>query len=123
MERWWCLRWLRQEGLHRVEAVVIKDDLVRLRDAPLITRIPGLPLLERGRAILLEVLGMDELDLTVELRYLETLAEHDEAVELEVDEAEIPQDPEGEPGPDPTPMESLGDRLSADAGDGPTIKG
>ena len=123
MERWWCLRWLRQEGLHKVEAVVIKEDLVRLRDAPLITRIPGLPLLERGQAILLEVLGMDELDLTVELRYLETLAGHDEAVELDGEEAEVPEDPAGEPGPEPSPMEQLGDQLSADAGDGPTIKG
>ncbi|NLY27837.1 MAG: RNB domain-containing ribonuclease [Alcaligenaceae bacterium] len=63
MERYWCLRWIRQQGLSTVTASVLRDDLVRLENAPLVTRVPGLPPLERGQRISLDVLGTDELAL------------------------------------------------------------
>ncbi len=68
MERYWCLRWLRQNGLRRVAASVLRGDVVRIDATPLVTRVPGLPELPRGQRIELDVLGIDEVDLTVELR-------------------------------------------------------
>ena len=77
MERYWCLRWLGQEkpsdGMQQVDAVVLKDDVLRLVDIPLIIRMPGLPKLARGAQVRLEILRWDELDLSVEARLLETL--------------------------------------------------
>jgi exoribonuclease-2 len=77
MERYWCLRWLGQEkpsdGMQQVDAVVLKDDVLRLVEIPLIIRMPGLPKLARGAQVRLEILRWDELDLSVEARLLETL--------------------------------------------------
>ena len=75
LERYWCLRWLRQEGRARVGATVLKPDLLRIDDIPLLTRVVGLPLLERGQRVEMDVLGMDEVDLTVELRLHRVLQE------------------------------------------------
>ena len=74
MERYWCMRWLQQQGLTTVNASVLRDNLVRLSCAPLVTRIAGLPELERGRIISLEIMGYDDLALELDCRYLETIA-------------------------------------------------
>jgi exoribonuclease-2 len=70
MERYWCLRWLAQHGLREVDAVVVKDDLVRLAKAPLYIRMVGLPAGARGRPVKIEILRWDEVDLSVEARFL-----------------------------------------------------
>ncbi|TAM88378.1 MAG: RNB domain-containing ribonuclease [Candidimonas sp.] len=69
MERYWCLRWLQQQGLRRVRATVIRDDLVRLDCAPFVTRVGALPALERGDIIALDISGYDELNLELDCRY------------------------------------------------------
>jgi exoribonuclease-2 len=43
LERFWCLRWIAQEGRDGAEAVVIRDELVRLDGIPLVCRTVGLP--------------------------------------------------------------------------------
>jgi exoribonuclease-2 len=73
MERYWCLRWLLQRGAGRIEAVVIRDDLVRLAEAPLAFRMADLPLLAPGRRIAIDVLSADELELSVSARFVEAL--------------------------------------------------
>jgi exoribonuclease-2 len=75
LERYWCLRWLRQEGVARVGATLLKPDLIRIDDLPLLTRVPGLPPLDRGQRAEFDVLGIDELDLAVELRLHRILQE------------------------------------------------
>jgi exoribonuclease-2 len=74
MERYWCLRWLAQQGLTRVDAVVVRDDLVRLVLAPLYFRLPGMPMLAAGRRFTADILATDELDLSVEARFVEAEA-------------------------------------------------
>lgn len=69
LERYWCLRWLQQHKLRTVSAHVIKEDLVRLAQAPLVLRVPGLPALERGQEVQIDLLGFDELALEVECRW------------------------------------------------------
>ncbi|WP_203564758.1 RNB domain-containing ribonuclease [Bordetella pseudohinzii] len=70
MERYWCLRWLRQQNISRSVAHVLRDDLVRLGNAPLVTRVGGLPELERGAPVEIDIMGMDELSLELDCRYL-----------------------------------------------------
>ncbi len=71
MERYWCLRWLGQEQARQVEAVVLKDEVLRLVDLPLIVRLPGMPQVARGAQVKLDIVRWDEVDLTIEARLLE----------------------------------------------------
>ena len=76
MERYWCLRWLGQEQVNngrQVEAVVLKDEVLRLVDIPLIIRLPGMPPVARGGHVKLDILRWDEVDLTIEARLLEVV--------------------------------------------------
>ena len=73
MERYWCLRWLQQQQISEVTATVLREDLVRFDCAPLVTRIAGLPELERGANIRLAITGYDELSLDVQCRLTEIL--------------------------------------------------
>lgn len=70
MERYWCLRWLAQESVRLVDAVVLRDEVLRLVDVPLIVPMPGVKH-PRGTQIRLELISWDELDLTVQARVLE----------------------------------------------------
>ncbi|HEU4843264.1 MAG TPA: RNB domain-containing ribonuclease, partial [Burkholderiaceae bacterium] len=54
MERYWCLRWLGQEEARQVEAVVLKDEVLRLTDIPLVIRLPGMPQVARGAQVKLD---------------------------------------------------------------------
>ena len=74
MERYWCLRWLGQEQVRQVEAAVLKDEILRLADIPLIIKLPGMQQLARGTQVKLDILRWDEVDLTVEARLLEVCA-------------------------------------------------
>jgi exoribonuclease-2 len=71
MERYWCLRWLGQEQARQVEAVVLKDEVLRLTDIPLVIRLPGMPQVARGAQVRLDILRWDEVDLSIEARLLE----------------------------------------------------
>lgn len=71
MERYWCLRWLAQQQARQVDAVVLKDEVLRLVDIPLIIRLPGMPQIARGLQVKLELLRWDEVDLSVEVRLLD----------------------------------------------------
>lgn len=72
MERYWCLRWLQQHKVRIAEASVLRDDLVRFDNVPLVTRVAGMPALERGHKVTVEILGYDELALEVECRLRDT---------------------------------------------------
>jgi exoribonuclease-2 len=83
MERYWCLRWLTQENAKHVDAVVLKDEVLRLVDIPLIIRLPGMPQAARGTQVKLDLIRWDEVDLGIEARLLEMTTS---AVEAEVAE-------------------------------------
>lgn len=71
IERYWCLRWLQQHGIQRLYARVIRDDLVRFEDCPLVVRVGGMGELPRDQRVHLEIMGIDELALEVDCRLLE----------------------------------------------------
>jgi exoribonuclease-2 len=88
MERYWCLRWLGQENARQVEAVVLKDEVLRLVDIPLIIRLPGMPQVARGAQVKLDILRWDEVDLSVEARLLEMLSTPiDESIDEDFEDA------------------------------------
>jgi exoribonuclease-2 len=88
MERYWCLRWLGQEDARQVEAVVLKDEVLRLVEIPLIIRLPGMPQVARGAQVKLDILRWDEVDLSIEARLLEVAAAAEISPDAELDYGE-----------------------------------
>jgi exoribonuclease-2 len=72
MEAYWSLRWLLQEAISSIGAVVLRENLVRLDGLPFATRVPSLPALDPGTRVRLAVDGVDLLDRSLACRYLET---------------------------------------------------
>ncbi|WP_374349672.1 ribonuclease catalytic domain-containing protein [Chitinimonas sp.] len=112
MERYWCLKWLEQEGVKEIGATVIKENLVRFTGLPLMLRIAGLPELARGTPVKLQLISTDYLELSLECRLLEAgepvavveeeeeIAEAAEAeveAEVAVAEGDAPPAPAAEP--------------------------
>ncbi|PMS23239.1 ribonuclease II [Trinickia dabaoshanensis] len=73
MEYFWCLRWLTQENKKEVVAAVVKGDLVRLEEVPLLLHVPGLGVHARGTRIVLEVMAVDELTVEASVRPIRVL--------------------------------------------------
>jgi exoribonuclease-2 len=73
LERYWCLRWLQQQQIARIGAMVVKSDLIRLDGLPLLMRLAGLPELPRGQPLELDILGMDEVELALHARLRQVL--------------------------------------------------
>jgi exoribonuclease-2 len=96
MERYWCLRWLLQEKT-KVEALtptlsrvageganeslrgllvtvsVLRENLVRLADIPLVSRIPSLPEMPPNTQAILEIGEIDLLDLNFNARFISVI--------------------------------------------------
>ncbi len=70
MERYWCLRWLLQENIQQAEALVLRENLVKLVHIPLISRIPSLPELPPNTRVILEIGEIDLLDLNFNARFI-----------------------------------------------------
>ena len=64
------MRWLSQHEARKVQAVQIKDDLLKLVDIPLILPIVGVKH-PRGTQLTIELISWDEVDLSVQARLLE----------------------------------------------------
>src|SRR6185312_2709684 len=73
MEYFWCLRWLTQEQKKEVVASVVKGDLVRLEEVPLLLHVPGLGVHARGTRIVLELMSVDELTVEASVRPIRVL--------------------------------------------------
>ena len=110
MERYWCLRWLGQENLRQVEAVVLKDEVLRLVDIPLVIKLPGMPAVARGALVKLDILRWDEVDLSIEARLLEVPAATPMSAAADTDHDNDYGD-EGEPG------DAAGDENPLDSGE------
>lgn len=86
MERYWCLRWLLQEGVRQRDASVLRENLVRVDGLPLVLRVPSLPPQERGVRVRLEVEKIDLLEAEIRARFVEILAP---ATEVAVNEPSV----------------------------------
>jgi exoribonuclease-2 len=69
MERYWCLRWLMQEKVDSVVATVLRENLCRFDDLPLVVRVASLPALPSGERVCLDLSSIDLLDLTLHCEF------------------------------------------------------
>ncbi|MBS4097276.1 MAG: RNB domain-containing ribonuclease [Sulfuricella sp.] len=70
MERYWCLRWLIQEGIAECGATIAKESTVKLDGAPLFTRVPSLPQeFPAGTRIVVEASAIDLLDMEFSCKF------------------------------------------------------
>jgi exoribonuclease-2 len=73
MEDYWCLRWLQQERVTEIEALVLRENLVRLEGLPLALRVPSLPAFDPGMRVRLAVGAVDLLERGVSCVFREAL--------------------------------------------------
>ena len=83
MERYWCLRWLLQEGVGEAPARVVRESLVRLERLPLFLRCPSLPACDPRTRVSVAVSAIDLLSAEAQCRYVATLGEPDSAEGVE----------------------------------------
>jgi exoribonuclease II len=83
MERYWCLRWLVQENVASINAVVLREATVRIEGLPLVVRVPSLPELPPGARVRVGVGDIDLLDKAVLCTFLETLDDPSPAESVE----------------------------------------
>lgn len=73
MERYWCLRWLRQEGHKTVSARVLRENIVRLEAVPFVFKVHSLPNLNNGERVELAIDNSDLLEVELRAKYVATL--------------------------------------------------
>jgi len=100
MERYWCLRWLQQQNAKHLDAVVLKDEVLRLVDIPLVIKLSGMQQVPRGTQVKLDLIRWDEVDLSVEARVLEIVQATLDAADALADdvEEELKEDSDAESG-------------------------
>jgi exoribonuclease-2 len=69
LERYWCIRFVQQEGLAEANATVIRDELVRIEGMPLVCRAVGLPAAPTGERLRVAFGEPDPWDASVLVRY------------------------------------------------------
>ena len=89
MERYWSLRWLKQERLETIDATVRREDLVKFDHLPLLQRVPSVTAAKPGQRVRLRIEAIDLLTLGFSCRYLETLGEALVTVDDLDDESEL----------------------------------
>ena len=94
MERYWCLRWLQQENIEVIEANVIRENLLRMTEIPLVFRAPSLPeQLPAKTRVQLAITAIDLFDLSLQTRYVATLSTEpdlEEAQSCDLTDDEVP---------------------------------
>ncbi|MEO7742412.1 MAG: ribonuclease catalytic domain-containing protein [Usitatibacter sp.] len=69
LERFWCLKYLVQEAIEIAEAIVIRDELVRVQGLPLVVRAIGLPAAAPGERVRVAFGDIDLWEAHVLARY------------------------------------------------------
>jgi len=75
MERYWCIRALRQRDNTRVTARVMRENVVRIDDMPFVFKVAGMPLQVSGAHVVLAVKDSDLLDVDLHARFESVLSE------------------------------------------------
>jgi exoribonuclease II len=75
MERYWCLVYMQQHAAYEWDATLIREELVRFADLPLITKVVGVPGLPAGTHIRVAVAKIDLWSIDFSCRYLEKRGE------------------------------------------------
>ena len=75
IERFWTLRYVTQMQIAELNAVVMKDGLVRADDLPLVFKVAGCDALPRGTHVRVRITGTDEMTLDLHASLIERLDE------------------------------------------------
>jgi exoribonuclease-2 len=73
MERYWCLRWLLQEGVEIATAQVVRENLVKFERLPLYIKVSSLPPLVPGSRVELGITAVDLVDAELQCRFRRAL--------------------------------------------------
>jgi exoribonuclease-2 len=87
MENYWSLRWLLQEKIGSIQAVVLRENLVRFDGLPFVTRVSSVPEGEPGTRVELEIQAVDLFERTVTAVYRRTLDQGEGAAQVKAQEA------------------------------------
>ena len=74
MERYWCLQWMLQEGREVMTATVIRENLVRFDELPLVVRVPSLTAAAPDTSVELAISAIDLIDMTFHAEFLREAA-------------------------------------------------
>jgi exoribonuclease-2 len=69
MEEYWSLRWLLQERIKTLNAVVLRENLVRVEGLPLVARLSLPPSLEPGTVVTLRLEAVDLVQRSASFTY------------------------------------------------------
>ncbi len=73
MEFYWCVRYIQQENIQKLTATVIRENLVRFDQLPIVQRINDLPSQEPGTRVILAVAEIDLFEPAVHTRFIEKI--------------------------------------------------
>ncbi|HEY1089693.1 MAG TPA: RNB domain-containing ribonuclease, partial [Burkholderiaceae bacterium] len=93
IERYWTLRWLRQNEVSELTASVMKEGLVRADTLPLVFKALGTDSLPRGSHVKVRITGIDEMTLDLHATLIERLDEPPAAGDEAEDEEETTSGP------------------------------
>ena len=84
LDAFWSLRYVQQENLSELEAVVLRENTVRLLHLPLVTKVANLPALAKGTSVCLAVGKIDLLTIDMQLTFLRVIAKLDTTINEEL---------------------------------------
>jgi exoribonuclease II len=73
MEFYWCVRYIQQQNIQKLTATVIRENLVRFDQLPIVQRINDLPSQEPGTRVILAVAEIDLFEPAVHTRFIEKI--------------------------------------------------
>ncbi|MEN9490753.1 MAG: hypothetical protein RJA63_1202 [Pseudomonadota bacterium] len=74
MERYWCLRWLRQSGLKETTAKVLRENILRLEEVPFVFKLHSIPAgVNAHDRVQFAIDKADLVDIDLRGKYLATL--------------------------------------------------
>jgi len=73
MEFYWCLRFIQQEQIGKMTAHVIRENLVRFDQLPIVQRIHDMPSQTPGAQVILSLAEVDLFEPALHVRYVETV--------------------------------------------------
>jgi exoribonuclease II len=74
IERYWCLRWIKQQNITMLEGILGKEGLLRFNSLPFSTVIPELMQYNRGSLICVKILELDEVELDIKAQVINITA-------------------------------------------------